>query len=214
MSLGAIVLAAGASSRLGHPKQSLVGPHGPLLVATIAAARAAGADPVVVTVGAHAAHVRPLCAGADVVEVPHWADGQHASLVAGLAALRARAPHVDGTFLLVCDQPMLDAPLLVRLEDAFRRTGADAAAAFYGGAAGVPALVSARLFERLAVAEPTRDAGARAILRDPSVRTALVEWAEGLFDVDTPADATRLSAGPLPLHAAAGGPATPHGRGA
>jgi molybdenum cofactor cytidylyltransferase len=200
VSLGAIVLAAGASTRLGTPKQLLDGPRGPLVQATIAAARDAGATPVVVTLGAHAARIAPHCTGALVVPVPDWAEGQHASLAAGLAALEAAAPTLEGAYLLVCDQPALTADVLVRLHDAFRRTGADAAAAFYHGQAGVPALVAARLFARVRERSHDRslsgagDRGARALLRDPAVRTALVEWPDGAFDIDTPADAARLAA--------------------
>lgn len=194
MSLGAIVLAAGASSRLGRPKQLLVGPRGSLVQATIAAARGAGADPVLVTLGAHAEAVAPHCAGAVIVPVAAWADGQGASLAAGLAALETATASLDGAFLLVCDQPALTADVLVRLHDAFRRTGADAAAAYYDRQAGVPALVSARLLVRLRQ-DGGGGHGARALLRDPAVRTALVEWPEGAFDVDTPADAARLAGG-------------------
>lgn len=196
VSIGAVVLAAGASSRLGRPKQLLGGPRGTLVAATIAAARDAGASPIVVTVGAHAEQVRPACGGAHIVDVPDWAAGQHVSVAAGVRALQAMAPTLDAVLLLVCDQPALDAAVLVRLEDAFRRTGAQAAAAFYDSVAGVPALVSRALLPRLL--EPPgvggSGVGARGLLRDPAVRTALVEWPEGAFDVDTPEDAAALAA--------------------
>jgi molybdenum cofactor cytidylyltransferase len=194
VSCAAVILAAGGSSRLGTPKQLLAGPRGPLVTATVAAARAARASHVVVTVGSHAHLVHDAVVAADaqamVVHVPTWAEGQHASLHAALDVLHTLPADVEGAWLLVADQPLLDAPVLVALEDAWRRTGADASAAHYGEVTGVPALIGRAWWPHIASAE----GGARGFLRDPARRVARVEWPDGAFDVDTPADAERLAA--------------------
>lgn len=191
-----MVLAAGSSSRLGEPKQLLRTATGvPLLQHTVAQLRAAQASPICVALGAVVEPCVPLCGDAAIVVVPDWPLGMSHSLRVALAQLASLAPDVEGAWIVVCDQPALSTSLLVALEDAWRRTGADAAAAEYAGIRGVPALVSRALWPRLLAPDRAGEGGARALLRDPALRVAGVEWPDGSFDVDTPSDAARLRAG-------------------
>ncbi len=85
-----MVLAAGASSRLGHPKQLLLDMYGELLVHKVARdAFEAGCRPVCVVVGAHASGVRNAVADLEVlvVENTQWSEGLSTSIRSGVAAV-------------------------------------------------------------------------------------------------------------------------------
>ena len=99
MSIAAVVLAAGASSRLGQPKQLLLDMYGELLVHKVARdAYEAGCRPVCVVVGAHASGVRAAIANLDVlvVENAHWAEGLSTSIRCGIAAAVESNPLASG----------------------------------------------------------------------------------------------------------------------
>lgn len=104
MKAAAVVLAAGGSSRLGRPKQLLHYHGATLLDATIATARAAGVDQVVVALGGSAPAVRDTVdlAGLDVVLNPDFRQGCATSIRSALPAVRE---DIDGVILLLGDQP-------------------------------------------------------------------------------------------------------------
>ena len=119
MTIGAIVLAAGASSRMGTPKQALELDGRSLLRRAALAALEAGLRPVVVVTGANVARSREQIAGLEVVEAENaaWATGMGSSVVAGLRALLDAAPGTDAVVLTVCDQPFVTPALLRALAD-------------------------------------------------------------------------------------------------
>lgn len=122
MSVHAVVLAAGASSRYGAspPKQAV------LLPAVLAALRLSSAlDGILVVVGAH-----DVDADADCVRCPDWERGPGASLRCGLAALPADA---DAAVVVLADGPDLDPAAVDRVVSSWRTDGGDAVAASYGG---------------------------------------------------------------------------------
>src|SRR3954467_3092348 len=82
---GLAILAAGASTRMGAPKQLLELDGQPLLLRTVEAALASSAWPVVVVLGANAEKIRPTLARLPVLltENPAWAEGMAASIRAG-----------------------------------------------------------------------------------------------------------------------------------
>src|ERR1700679_1330829 len=88
--LGAVILAAGASRRMGRPKALLEIGGRALVVRAAEAALAAPVWPVVVVLGAEASKIRPVLARLPVliVENPAWAEGMASSLRTGLATLR------------------------------------------------------------------------------------------------------------------------------
>ena len=119
----AILLAAGASTRLGQPKQLLRLPAfggKTLLDHAVSLAREAGLAPIFVVLGAHADEIHLACELLDCILIRNqaWAEGMASSLRVGIAAVLENAPAASGAMVLVCDQPGLSAEHLVRLLDA------------------------------------------------------------------------------------------------
>ncbi len=189
----ALVLAAGASTRLGQPKQLVCYQGEPLLRRAVRLALAAGATPVLAVVGAEAADCRSALSGlaVTVVENRDYASGMGSSLRAGLAELRGlselrRAP--ERLLLLVCDQPLLQPEHLRQLLAAQPAGGI--AAAQYNGRLGVPAVFAQTHFAALAAIQG--DQGARSLLR--SLAVTPVPMPEAAIDIDTPGDLAALPA--------------------
>ena len=128
MSVYAVVLAAGASSRYGTdpPKQVA------LLPRILAALRETSVDGVVVVSGAHALDV-------DSVPCPDWERGPGASLRCGLTALPEDA---EAAVVVLADGPELDPRAVDRIVDDWRARGGDAVAASYQGVRLHPVLLA------------------------------------------------------------------------
>lgn len=141
--IAAVVLAAGAASRFGSPKQAL------LLPRVLARLRASAVDHVLVVVGAH-----ELDTDAPVVRCPEWESGPGASLRCGLAAL---APNVEAAVVVLADGPNLAPAAIDRVIEAWRDSGTEVVAAAYGGERGHPVLLARAAWARVP------DEGARAL---------------------------------------------------
>lgn len=190
--IGALVLAAGGSRRLGRPKQLLAPLGEPLVHRMARLALEAGAAPVWVVVGAGAEGVRTAMADLPVscVENPGWEEGLASSIRAGVSAAAAAEPAPDGLLVLLVDQPRVDGPLLARLLGAARAAPDRRVACAYGGGLGVPALFPSADFP--ALGRLRGDRGARDILRAAPERVVPVPFPDGAVDVDRPEDAARL----------------------
>ncbi|MBA3233527.1 MAG: NTP transferase domain-containing protein [Propionibacteriales bacterium] len=135
-----LLLAAGAGLRLGQPKALVRDGDGTTFVErAVGALVAAGADPVVVVVGAEADRVTSLApAGCVIVEAGDWTEGMGASLRAGLAELTL--DHTcKAVVLMLVDTPGIGADVVRRLAN-----GADAttlARATYDGVPGHPVVI-------------------------------------------------------------------------
>ena len=185
--LACVLLAAGGSRRLGHPKQMLRRLARPLLLHAVDAARAAAPGaPLIVVLGAHRTRLRLVlrraAPAARVVANPRWAEGLASSLQAGLDSV---PPHVSAILVQLVDQPRIDAKALCRLLMAWRRRPGAPAAAHYDNHAGVPAVLPRSAWR--AVRAVRGDSGARALLRGAHALT-LVDMPEAAVDLDTPED--------------------------
>lgn len=197
--IGAIILAAGPSTRMGQPKQLLPIDGQPLLLRAVNAALEAPVWPVVVVLGAHAEHIRPVLARSPVLvaENPAWAEGMASSLRAGIETLQQFSRALDGTLIALCDQPGFSADVVRRLIAARCTTGRPIVAAQYAGRLGSPALFDRSIFGTLA--SLTGEEGARALLKGDASQVASVDLPELAFDLDTPADyAAATAARPTP----------------
>jgi len=132
MSIHAVVLAAGASSRYGAepPKQV------ELLPRVLAALQKSSVETIVVVSGAHALPV-------ESVHCPEWERGPGASLRCGLAAL---PPEAEAAVVVLADGPELDPRAVDRVVEAWRAGGGDAVAATYEGVRLHPLLLARALW--------------------------------------------------------------------
>lgn len=194
MKVAGLLLAAGAGRRMGGPKALVELSGEPLVRRGIRLLTDGGCASVLVVVGAAAVQVRPLCAGADVVEAPDWATGMGASLRAGLAALPAQA---DAVVVALVDQPLVTAEAVRRLRAAHEH-GAVAAVATYDGRPRNPVLLDRSTWAGVTVTA-TGDEGARGWLRAHPDLVVDVDCTDAGApdDLDTPADLHALTATPL-----------------
>ena len=191
MGVGAVVLAAGSSSRMGIPKQTLQFRGESLLRRAALAALGAGCRPVVVVTGAHAELSRRELDGLDVREVLNtlWETGMASSVRAGIERLAG----AEAAVLMLCDQPHVTADVISRLVEAQRATGSPVVASAYGGSFGVPAVFRRALFAELTRLEGA--AGAKQVIERHAAEAHFLPFPGGEVDVDTPDDFSRLNAG-------------------
>jgi molybdenum cofactor cytidylyltransferase len=194
MRMGCVVLAAGASTRMGTPKQLLEIKGQTLLVRAVAAALASPVWPVVVVLGAHAENIRPVLARLPVlvVENPTWSEGMASSIRVGITTLRQFSRTLDGALVALCDQPAFSAETIGQLISAQRAMRRSIAAARYNGRFGAPALFLREHFA--ALAELTGEEGARLFLNGDPDRVAAVDLPALAVDLDTPEDYAKATA--------------------
>lgn len=193
-SVPAIILAAGASKRLGQPKQLLVHKGETLVERAIRIASESGAAPVIVVVGAHYEHVLAVmpCDPAIAVQNPDWKQGIASSIHSGLRTIKLLAPESQAALILPCDQLRLASDHLRALLSAFESQAEPSiVASTYADALGIPAVFPCAVFPELLALQG--DKGARALLLNPPCPVVSIPFAGGEIDIDDPADLDLLS---------------------
>jgi molybdenum cofactor cytidylyltransferase len=179
--VAAVVLAAGASRRLGRAKQAVVIGEETLLERAVRVAVEAGFEPVIVVV--RDMSVASGLRDCEVVVNAFADEGMASSIRVGVE--RAREAGVQGLVVMACDQVALrSGHLLALCGEVDRVTGSG-----YAGKVGIPAYFPEAVFGELM--ELRGDVGARALLVGSA---AVVD--EGLrLDVDTEADVVQALRG-------------------
>jgi molybdenum cofactor cytidylyltransferase len=188
MTVAAVVLVAGRSTRAGRTNKLTAPIGGVPMVAHVAdAVLGSPARPVVVVTGHEASAVRAALEGRDVTFVhnPDFADGMATSIRTGIAAVPE-----DAVAVVIClgDMPALAGADIGRLVAAFEGGGADICVPVAGERRGNPALFARCLFPELQAL--SGDTGARGLIaaHADQVREVRMEGTGTLTDLDTEAD--------------------------
>ena len=185
--IAVIVLAAGASTRMGRQKLTLPLADGrPLVRAAVEQVLAADLDDVVVVLGREAEAVASALRGLPIRTVvnPRYAEGQSTSLRAGLDAL---AQDTEAAVVALGDQPLPDPRMLRQLVEAFRTSGRPIVAPLYRDGRGNPVLFASSVFDELRRVEGDRG-GRPVVARDPERVAEVPVDAPMPADIDTPED--------------------------
>jgi CTP:molybdopterin cytidylyltransferase MocA len=191
-----IILAAGASRRMGEPKQLLEIGGRPLLELAVAAACASRLDEVVVVLGARADEITAAVdlGRARVVVNPDYQQGLSTSLRAGIASLGAE---VSRAVVMLGDQPDVNASMLDQLLDLQEASALPAAALSFEGLLHPPMVLARQMWSGLDALQG--DVGLRAVVRaHPELVAALPAERPGghPVDIDTPEDFEKLEEEP------------------
>ncbi|WP_431274737.1 nucleotidyltransferase family protein [Variovorax ureilyticus] len=195
MVIGAVLLAAGAGSRLGGRPKSLLELGGvPLIRRQLIALSGAGVDEVVVVLGHHADAIEAAVRDFPVTLVrnPSPDDGQASSVRTGLEAL---SPRLDAVIVALADQPMINAQDITALIGAFKKRGdASMVVPRVAGEPGNPVIFEAALRD-----EWLAGAANAACRRWRDAHPERVRWFDtdnGRYrvDIDTPEDMAGFAA--------------------
>ena len=184
---GIIILAAGASRRMGTPKQLLKIDNQTLIERAISLTQALDNQQTVVVLGANAKKISPHIPPQEKVNViinENWQQGMGTTLKAGMEFFLKQPENFTAIIVMVCDQPYLTTKKLQQLIFKYQETKAAIIATTYHQIKGVPALFDKRIFPKLITLN--KDEGARKIIKNYNGVVATVDFPQGVIDLDTP----------------------------
>lgn len=192
--VSAVILAAGASTRMGTQKLLLLLDGEPLLRRSVRQLCDAGFDDVLVVLGSEHEKTRATIEGLPVRHVvnPQYAGGMGSSFRTAVEHL----PDSDAAMFALADQPFVTADQYRTVLDAYRRDPHGIVSVRYGEVMAPPHLFERQFFPELAQLRH----GARSVLQRHLDRTLVLQFPPDLlFDIDTPEAyelaKSRLSAG-------------------
>jgi len=185
-----LVLAAGASTRLGQPKQLVPINGRPALHIALANAAAIAGNAVTVVLGANAGALTYLLSHSSASSIVNraWEEGIASSIRSGIAAVPSSA---DAVMIVLGDQVCVTSDDLKRLRAAWNANDSYIAAATYERHVGVPAIFPRWCFSELS--QLRGDEGARKILQRNHDRVVRVPMTNAGFDLDTPEDLAAIN---------------------
>jgi molybdenum cofactor cytidylyltransferase len=191
-SIGIVILAAGASTRMGTPKQLLHFQGRSFLRHTTEIALASVCEPVVIVLGANAEQIRHEVSALPVIVVENqeWRQGMGASIQVGIKTLTDESNNTDAVVLLLCDQPFISVNIINQLVEAFYTTAKPIIACQYAETLGVPALFERQFF--LELMQLDAHSGAKQVINKYVDLVYPVSFEMGAVDIDTPQDYEKL----------------------
>jgi molybdenum cofactor cytidylyltransferase len=194
MSVAIIILAAGASSRLGKSKQLIQYKGENLLSRICKAALQSKAETCLVVLGANARAHREviLYTNLSITENQNWAKGMGNSIKHGLAYL-LQSEKPDALIISVCDQPFLESTLFNELIAMHQLHQDKIIASRYNKTLGVPVLFPKNYFD--ALSKIPDDAGAKEVVHGNRDSVIAIPFEAGAIDIDYPEDLEQLTQG-------------------
>ncbi len=191
-SVGTILLAAGASTRMGTVKQLLPWKNSMLLEHAIAQLQQSKIDSLVVVLGANEKLIREKIGfdDVDLVVNSNWEKGMATSIEAGLRFLLTKNPEIQSALIALSDQPLLDFNYYNKLINNNIESKNKIVCSAYADQFGVPAIFDRDYFDDLLNLEGS--IGARALLRGGSVKVVAENAGELAVDLDTKESYNRI----------------------
>lgn len=182
---GILILAAGASSRMGRPKQLLEFEGETLLTLVAKMAYNSKLSPTVVVLGANEKLIKNSLNIPQLIIVTNenWREGIASSIVKGITFIKEKYPEVDGIIIAVGDQPHISVDQFYQLLEAQNTTSLSIAACSYAGVIGTPALFHQSIFPELMNLKG--DVGAKKIIENRIKEVVTINFDQGIIDIDT-----------------------------
>ncbi|MGG1660208.1 nucleotidyltransferase family protein [Brevibacillus sp. NRS-1366] len=194
--IGAVILAAGMSKRMGQPKLLLPLKGKPLFRYAVDAAVGSELKPIVVVGGSHTEEFHKYTKdlpNVEVVATPFYQEGMASSLKRGV---RSIADRTEGMLVFLADQPYVPVHVikeLIRVYELHRSMGVRIIRPQYAGELGHPILFDASLYKFFL--EIDGDEGGRSIIKRFPKRMKVVSFSHSFWgrDVDTPEDYLKMN---------------------
>jgi molybdenum cofactor cytidylyltransferase len=185
--IGAIVLAAGASRRMGRNKALLPIDGVPMIARVVAQMRPACVDPIIVVTGHESAAIARAVSNVEMVHNSNHERGEMlSSIKTGVEAIRSR---VEAFFLALGDQPFINPSTLQQLIEAWRALQADVVRPTYRGKHGHPILVHARCAAAILALRDADQTLNDFVRANSTIAVDVpVDDSATIQDLDTPAD--------------------------
>jgi len=190
--MGVVILAAGSSSRLGHPKQLVPFQDKTLLQNVIDTAASFDFATSVLVLGANGDNIRKAIDPGTftVLDNDSWPEGIASSIRLGVSGSIKINDSLDSILFLLSDQPFVTTQLIEKLISSHKNGRKQITACRYKKTMGVPAIFGNPFFPGLM--ELTGDVGARKIMLRNSKEVEEVTFKKGHIDIDTHEDYEQL----------------------
>lgn len=182
--IGIIVLAAGASRRMGKPKQLLKFQGETLIRRMGRIAENTNCRPIIVVLGANADRINVELdwPGVEVVRNEQWQQGMGSSVKEGINKLLEVAPTANAAVFLLVDQPLVNHEHIQKLIEVYEKKRRPIVASAYKQTVGVPALFDRVFFDQLKSIRADR--GARFLIKQAGNQVEAVPFPDGALDID------------------------------
>lgn len=183
-----LILAAGASVRLGRPKQSLLYQGQTLVQKIVSTGLALQSGPVLLVLK----EGDRIDVQEDVIKIynPDAGLGMATSIHCGIRYLEIQHPDIETVIITVCDQPFITTGLLQEMITQHRNTQLPIVTCTYGDIIGTPVLFHKTMFK--ALYSLNGDKGAKQLINQHIQQVGLINFPLGNIDVDTEEDYERL----------------------
>lgn len=191
--IAVLLIAAGASTRLGQRKQLLQVDGMMLLEKMARVALEAGNSNVTVVLGAFADSVRPSIEHlpVQILQNENWEKGMGTTIASGARFLSENHPETKAVIVLLCDQPFVHVDLLKKLVEKWQSERKLIVASRYGETFGAPAIFDEKLLPELAGLYGEK--GAKSLMMKHLSDLAFIDFPLGTVDLDTMDDVERFA---------------------
>ncbi|MGB5635072.1 MAG: nucleotidyltransferase family protein [Waterburya sp.] len=193
LKVGLIILAAGASARMGTPKQLLPYRGRSLVRHAAETVLASICCPVIIVLGANAEQIQPELEqlSVHIVKNPQWHLGMGASIRSGIETIMKIEPKLDAVVISLADMPLISTNHINNLVERYEQQSCPViVASAYRATIGVPTLFDRSIF--WALTNLQGKAGAKSIIKKYANSMSLLATTEANLDIDTPDDYKNL----------------------